>query len=138
MIKMTDEMRDCIDHALANGMPCILATVSKDGQPNTSYRGSTMVCDDEHLAYWDRSKRQSIQDLEENPKVCVMFRHPAKRISWRFYGEATIHQEGTQREQVMARVVQPELDRDPERQGAAITVQVNKILLASGEVIQER
>jgi predicted pyridoxine 5'-phosphate oxidase superfamily flavin-nucleotide-binding protein len=138
MINMTDEMREFIDDALANRMPCILATVSKDGQPNTSYRGSVMVFDDEHLAYWDRSKRQSIHDLQENPKVCVMFRHPEKRIIWRFYGEATIHQEGALREQVMARVVQPELDRDPERQGAAIIVQVNKILLASGEVVQER
>jgi general stress protein 26 len=138
MIKMTDEMRQFIDNGLANGMPCILATVSKDGQPNTSYRGSVMVFDDEHLAYWDRGKRQSVQDIEESPKVCIMFRHPEKRIIWRFYGAATTHREGALREQVMARVVQPELDRDPERQGAAIMIQVSKILTATGEVLQER
>ena len=138
MIKMTDEMRQFIDNALANGMPCILATVSKDGQPNTSYRGSTMVFDDENLAYWDRGKRQSVQDIEESSKVCVMFRHPEKRIVWRFYGAATTHREGALREQVMARVVQPELDRDPQRQGAAIMIQVNKILAVGGEVLQER
>lgn len=138
MIKMTDEMREFIDNCLANGMPCILATVSKDGQPNTSYRGSMMVFDDERLAYWDRGKRQSVQDIEENPKICVMFRHPEKRIIWRFYGEATTHREGALREQVMARVVQPELDRDPERQGAAVVIQVSKILSVTGEVLQER
>jgi hypothetical protein len=50
MIKMTDEMRELIDNALANRMPCILATASKSGQPNTSYRGSMMVFDDAALA----------------------------------------------------------------------------------------
>jgi predicted pyridoxine 5'-phosphate oxidase superfamily flavin-nucleotide-binding protein len=138
MIHMTDEMRDLIDHALANRTPCILATASKSGQPNMSYRGSMMVFDDESLAYWDRSKRLSLQQLEENPKVCVMFRHPEKRIAWRFMGEATLHRDGPVRDQVMARVVQPELDRDPERQGVAIVVRVTTILAATGEVLQQR
>jgi hypothetical protein len=96
------------------------------------------VFDDESLAYWDRSKRLSLQQLEENPQVCVMFRHPDKRIVWRFYGEARIHRDGPVRQQVMARVVQPELDRDPERQGVAIVIQVNTVLAATGEVLQQR
>jgi hypothetical protein len=138
MIKMTDEMRELIDNALANRMPCILATASQSGQPNTSYRGSMMVFDDTTLAYWDRGKRQSLQDMLENPKVCVMFRHPEKRIVWRFFGEAAVHRSGSVREQVLARVVPPELERDPERQGVAVVIHVNKILSASGEVLQER
>jgi general stress protein 26 len=138
MIKLTDEMRELIDNALANRTPCILATASKSGQPTMSYRGSMMVFDDESLAYWDRSKRLSLQQLEENPQVCVMFRHPDKRIVWRFYGEAHLHRDGAVRQQVMARVVQPELDRDPERQGVAIVIRVNTILAATGEVLQQR
>lgn len=138
MIKMTDEMRDLIDNALANQMPCILATASTSGQPNTSYRGSMMVFDDEALAYWDRGKRQSVQDIEENPKVCVMFRHPGKRIVWRFFGDAAVHRDGSVRVQVLARVVQPELDRDPQRQGVAVVIRVHKILAVTGEVLQER
>jgi hypothetical protein len=138
MIKLTDEMRELIDNALANRMPCILATASKSGQPTMSYRGSMMVFDDESLAYWDRSKRLSLQQLEENPQVCVMFRHPEKRIVWRFFGEAALHHNGPVRQQVMARVVQPELDRDPERQGIAVVIRVNTILAASGEVLQQR
>jgi hypothetical protein len=38
----------------------------------------------------------------------------------------------------MARVVQPELDRDPERQGIAVVIRVNKILAGNGDVIQQR
>jgi len=103
-----------------------------------SFRGSVMVFDDESLAYWDRVKRQSLQHIAENPQVCVLLRHPPKRIIWQFLGEATIHDSGPVREQVMARVVQPELDRDPERQGVAIVIHVNKILLGNGDVLQQR
>jgi hypothetical protein len=39
---------------------------------------------------------------------------------------------------VMARTVKPELDRDPERQGVAVVIRVNKILLNSGEALQQR
>jgi hypothetical protein len=38
----------------------------------------------------------------------------------------------------MARVVQPELDRDPERTGAAVLVRVDRILLGNGDVLQQR
>ena len=138
MIKMTDEMRDLIDNAIANGTPCILATATKTGEPHMSYRGSVLVFDDTSLAYWDRGKRQLLQQIAENPHVCVLFRHPQKRIVWQFLGEATIHSSGAVREQVMARVVQPELDRDPERQGVAIVIRVNKILLGNGAVLQQR
>jgi predicted pyridoxine 5'-phosphate oxidase superfamily flavin-nucleotide-binding protein len=138
MIKLTDEMHEYINSALANRMPCILATASKDGQPNMSYRGSMLVFDDESLAYWDRGKHLSVQHIQENPRVCVLFRHPERRIVWRFFGEATVHRDGPVREQVLARVVQPELDRDPERQGWAVVIRVNTILSVSGEVLQQR
>ena len=138
MIKMTDEMRDLIDNAIANGTPCILATASKAGEPHMSFRGSVMVFDDTSLALWDRVKRQSLQHITENPQVCVLFRHPQKRIIWQFVGEATVYHDGPVRDQVMARVVQPELDRDPERQGVAVMIRVSKILAGNGDVIQQR
>jgi general stress protein 26 len=138
MIKMTEEMRDLIDNAIANGTPCILATATRVGEPHMSYRGSMMVFDDASLAFWDRVKRQSLQHITENPQVCVLFRHPQKRIIWQFVGEATVYSHGPVRDQVMARTVQPELDRDPERQGVAIVVRVNKILAGNGDVIQQR
>jgi general stress protein 26 len=138
MINMTEEMRDLIDNAIANGTPCILATATKTGAPHMSFRGSMMVLDDASLACWDRAKRQSLHNITENPQVCVLFRHPHKRIVWQFLGEAAIHHSGPVREQVMARVVQPELDRDPERQGTAVVIRVNKILAGNGDVIQQR
>ena len=38
----------------------------------------------------------------------------------------------------MVRTVQPELDRDPDRQGVAVVIHVNTILAGNGDVIQQR
>lgn len=138
MIRLTEEMKQSLNNALANGTPCILATASKDGQPSIGFRGSMMAWDDEHLAYWERGKRSGIQHIEENPKVVVLYRDPAKRLGWKFFGAAAVHQEGELREQVMARVVKPELDRDPERQGFAVIIRVDQITNLLENTLQER
>jgi predicted pyridoxine 5'-phosphate oxidase superfamily flavin-nucleotide-binding protein len=133
MIQLTQQMRELIDTALARGCPCVVATASKDGLPNVGYKGSVMVFDDESLAYWERTYQGTQHNLDENPHVMVLFRDPATRAAWRFVGRATTHKEGPLREQVMARVVQPELDRDPERKGYAVLVTVDKVLPLSGQ-----
>jgi hypothetical protein len=138
MIALTDQMRDLVDNALANGCPCILATASATGEPDVGFKGSTMIFDGESLAYWERTRRQHLKNLSENPRVVVLFRDPKTRINWRFHGVATVHQEGPLREQVMARTVKDELDKDPERKGAAVVIRVDKVTNLAGEVLQTR
>jgi predicted pyridoxine 5'-phosphate oxidase superfamily flavin-nucleotide-binding protein len=133
MINLTQQMRELIDPALERGNPCLVATVSKDGIPNVGYKGSMMVFDDESLAYWERTRQGTLQNVEENPNVMILFRDPATRAAWRFLGKATIHKEGPLREQVMARTVKAELDRDPERKGYAVIVKVDKVLPVTGQ-----
>jgi predicted pyridoxine 5'-phosphate oxidase superfamily flavin-nucleotide-binding protein len=133
MIKLTDQMRNEIDPALANGCPCIVATVSSDGVPNAGYKGSVMVFDDTSLAYWERTYQGTLSNVEANPHVMVVFRNPATRAAWRFVGQATIHKDGPLRDQVMARTVPAELDRDPERKGFAVVIAVDKVLPLSGQ-----
>ena len=81
MIKLTKQMSDLIDNNLANKTPCILATALATGDPGVSFRGSMMVFGDEHLDFWDRSKRANLEHLGENPKVAMMFCNPAERVS---------------------------------------------------------
>ena len=138
MIEITDEMRSLIDNALANGTPCILATASPTGEPSVSYRGSMMVYDDESLAYWERTYRAGLEHVEANPKVVVMYRDPTTRKAWKFHGDATVYREGVIREGVMARVVQPELDRDPEFKGFTVIIRLDRIMTMAGEVVQQR
>lgn len=138
MISIVDQMRELVDNALANGSPCILATVSGDGEPDIGYKGSMMVFDNESLAYWERTKRQHMKNVKENPKVIVLFRDPKTRAAWRFHGVATLHEDGAIRDQVMARTVKDELDKDPERKGAAVVIRVEKITNMGGQVLQSR
>jgi predicted pyridoxine 5'-phosphate oxidase superfamily flavin-nucleotide-binding protein len=133
MIKLTQQMRDLIDPALAKGTPCLVATASKDGLPSIGYKGSVMVFDDESLAYWERTLQGTLQNVEDNPNVMILFRDPGTRAAWRFVGQATIHKGGPLRDQVMARTVQAELDRDPERKGYAVIVKVDKVLPVTGQ-----
>ena len=66
-----------------------------------------------------------------------MYRNTELRKSWRFYGEVTIYDSGEIRDQVLEKTVQPELDRDPDRLGAAVVIKVTKITTLGGETVQE-
>ena len=138
MIALTDQMREMIDNALANGSPCILATAAADGEPDIGYKGSMMVFDNESLAYWERTRRQHLKNVLENSKVVVLFRDPKTRVNFRFHGVAAVHQDGTIREQVMSRTVKDEIDKDPERKGAAVVIRVSKVTNLAGQVLQSR
>ena len=135
MINIEDEMRALINNGLADGFPCMVGTASSDGQPQISMKGSVLVYDQESLAYWERSKRSALENVGENPKVVIFYRNTEKRLNWRFYGTATIHEADAVREDVMSRTVQAELDRDPDRLGVAV-VRLNKIAELSGNVLQ--
>lgn len=138
MIALTDQMSEMIDNALANGCPCVLATASTDGEPDIGYKGSMMVFDKESLAYWERTKRQHMKNVTENPKVVVLFRDPKTRLNFRFHGVATVHDNGPVRDAVMARTVKDELDKDPERKGAAVVIRVDKVSNLAGQILQSR
>ena len=138
MIAISDQMRELVDNALANGSPCILATVSGDGEPDIGFKGSMLVFDNESLAYWERTKRVHMKNVKENPKVIVLFRDAKTKAAWRFHGTATLHETGPIRDQVMARTVKDELDKDPERKGAAVVISLDKITNMGGQVLQSR
>ena len=138
MIDMNGEMKELLERALADGISCTVGTADKDGQPQLSLKGSVMVYDSETLAYWERSKRSALDNVKENPKVVILYNNPGERIRWRFYGTAVVHESDAIRDEVMARTVQGELDRDPERLGVAVLVKVDKINELSGNVLQER
>ena len=138
MISIVDPMKELVDNALANGCPCILATVSADGEPDIGYKGSMMVFNGDSLAYWERTKRVHLKNVKENPKVIVLFRDTKSKAAWRFHGTATLHEDGQVRDQVMARCVKEELDKDPERKGAAVVIRLDKITNMGGQVLQSR
>ncbi|MGE0545133.1 MAG: pyridoxamine 5'-phosphate oxidase family protein [Dehalococcoidia bacterium] len=131
------EMAEPVNNALAEGNVCLVGTASSSGEPDIAFKGSVMVFDQDHLAYWERSKGQSLQNLQDNPQACVLYRSRERGVAWRFYGAAEIHADGALRQQIMDRTVQAELDRDPERGGVAVLIRVDRIV-AGRNVIQSR
>jgi predicted pyridoxine 5'-phosphate oxidase superfamily flavin-nucleotide-binding protein len=138
MINITDEMRQLIDNAYTDGVPCILGSASKDGRPQISMKGSVLVFDRQTLAYWERARRSALENVGENPQVVIFYRNPGKRINWRFHGTANIYEQGAIWDNVMNRTIPAELDRDPERKGVAVLVKLDRITELSGNVLQQR
>lgn len=138
MIDMSGEMKELVDRNHADGWSCTVGTSDKDGQPQLSLKGSVMVFDSGTLAYWERAKRSALENVAENPKVVILYNNMDDKIRWRFYGTAEVHESGPIRDEVMARTVHAELDRDPDRLGVAVLVKVNRIAELTGTVLQER
>ena len=137
-IEITDEISEQVNAALENGVPCIVATASKSGEPDVAIRGSVYVFDKDHLAFWERSLGESLANLRENPGVVVMFRNPATRATWRFYGKAKLHEHGDpKRDEIMSRVIERELNADPERKGFGVMIEIDRIR-QGGNVVQSR
>ena len=138
MIEITEQMKELVNRNHADGSNCTIGTVDKNGQPQLSLKGSVMVYDSETLAYWERAKRTALENVVENPKITVLYYNMTDRIRWRFYGMAEVHESGSVREDVMSRIVDAELERDPERLGVAVLIKVNRISELSGTLLQER
>ena len=131
------EMAEAVNSALAEGNVCLLGSASRAGMPDIAFKGSVMVFDTEHLAFWERSKGQTLSNLEENPHACVLYRSRERGVAWKFFGVAELHPAGDMRDQVMSRTVEVELSRDPERTGVAVLIRVDRIVQGRN-VLQSR
>ena len=111
-----------------------VASVLPNGYAQITMRGSLMVFDDEHIAWWERGKGTTTGNLKDGDKVTVFYRNPKLREDGtlpaggvaRFYGTVKLHKAGDTREQIWAKVVQPEKDRDPEQKGWGVLMAVER------------
>ena len=105
----------------------VVAT-SNDGQPDVALKGSLMVWDAEHLAWWERGRAETEAAVRANPLVAVLVRNLARdRRALRFFGEARVVTDAELREQIWERVVQVEKDTDPEKNGVAVLVRIDRV-----------
>jgi uncharacterized protein len=114
--------------------PCLVATVLPNGYAQVTPRGSTMVFDDEHIALWERGKGSTTANLKDGTKMTVFLRKPQLREAGilpkggiaRFYGTAKIVKSGPAYEEIWTRLVQPEKDRDPDKKGFGVLIQIER------------
>jgi hypothetical protein len=67
-----ETLKKLINNAWDDGYPCLVATVGPLG-PNLAPKGSLVVYDDEHLAWWERSKKGVLENLGHDKRVCIMY-----------------------------------------------------------------
>jgi uncharacterized protein len=87
---LTEDMK----HMVAELRLCFVATVSPDGKPNLSPKGSLRVLDDDHLAFADIMSPGTMRNLKSNPHVELNMVHPFLRRGYRFKGRCEICTEG--------------------------------------------
>lgn len=113
---------------------CLIATVLPSGYAQVTPRGSTQVFDEGHFSLWERGRGSTTGNLSDGTKVTVYFRKPQLRADGilpkggiaQFYGSARLFKSGPIYEQVWTRLIQPEKDRDPDKKGFAVLIEVER------------
>lgn len=144
MIELTPLMSKLLASALADGVPCLVGTASRDGYPQISPKGSVAVFDPRTLSYWERSHRSSQARLSDNPRVVVYYRNPARAAeipyraaAIRFHGTARIVEKGPEWLRAWELTNAEEQSKDPAKNGVAVLIDVDLVEELSGAVIME-
>lgn len=71
-----------------------VATVSEDGTPNLSPKGTIFVWDDNHLVFANIRSPQTVKNIASNPSVEINVVDPISRRGYRFRGTAQVTDRG--------------------------------------------
>jgi len=143
MAKIPKKLHGPINSAFPKNV-CLVGTARKNGWAQITPKGSTLIYDDETIAYWDRKHGSTYETVQSGTKVMVYFRSPELRQEKilpkggiaRFYGTAIIYKDGPVREEVWKRMVQPERDHDPEQKGQAVLIKIERAEDLSGAPLE--
>ena len=137
----SDTVKSLIRSAWDDGYPCLLATSGPQG-PNITPKGSMIVFDDQHLAYWERSKRGVLENFGADRRVCVMYANfKAQRDGvldsgfLRFFGTAALHESGPVREAIFANLLPRERTHAGAEAGIGVLIRIEKAIDVRGKPI---
>jgi hypothetical protein len=128
----SEKIKTALHNAWADDCVCLVGTVGKDG-PNISPKGSLIVYDDEHLAYWERSKRKALENLGHDPRVVVVYSNmkaaregKIQSACLRFYGTATVHASGKIKDAIFAKLLRREQKHDGADAGVGVLIKIER------------
>ena len=87
MMELTADMK----RVVAEQQLGFIATVTPDGRPNLSPKGTTVVIDDSHLLFADVASPNTVRNLSGNPHIEINVVDPILRKGYRFKGKAAVH-----------------------------------------------
>ena len=127
---ISEKIKTLIRSAWDDGAPCLVATQGPNG-PNISPKGSMVVFDDDHLAYWERSKKQALENLSHDKRICVIYANfKAQRDGvlesgfLRFYGTAELYESGPVREAIFQKLSKREQEHDGADKGIGVLIKI--------------
>ena len=97
MITISEEIKNFVNSQKLG----YVATVSKDGTPNLSPKGTIVVMNESTLAFADIRSPQTIQNLQDKPSVEINVVDPFQRLGYRFKGEGKIISEGSEFDKIL-------------------------------------
>ena len=97
MITISEEIKNFVNSQKLG----YVATVSKDGTPNLSPKGTIIVMNESTLAFADIRSPPTIQNLQDNPSVEINVVDPFQRLGYRFKGEGKIINEGSEFDKIL-------------------------------------
>lgn len=87
------------------------------------------MADKDHLAYLERTHRDHLRNLRENPHVAVMFYDRDAEIPMaRFFGEAELLESGPERDALRSQVIHDELNKDPDNKAVIVKIRVDRVV----------
>ncbi len=127
MIKLDGDIKQAIDGAFAARNIVVIGYVGDDGAPNLSFRGSTQVFSADQLAVWVRKRDGGLAAaIRSRPRVTLLYRSAEPRRVLTFKGRARVEESAN--DTVYANSPQAERDRDPEKKGVALVIDLDEVI----------
>ena len=137
----SDTIKTLIRNAWDDGYPCLVATSGPNG-PNLTPKGSMIVYDDAHLAWWERSKRAVLENLGAEKRVCIMYANfKAQRDGMlesgflRFFGTVELHESGTVHDRIFSMLLPREQTHAGADTGIGVLVRIEKAIDIRGKPV---
>jgi hypothetical protein len=138
---LSQTIKDLLANAWTDGHVCLVGTVGAHG-PNISPKGSLVVYDDQHLAYWERSKKTALDNLQHDPRVTVVYSNmQAQRDGvlesgiLRFWGTAELHESGPVHGAIFAKLPKREQEHVGADTGIGVLIRIDRAADVRGKPI---
>ena len=133
MAKIDDDMRQIISGC---GLSYV-ATVTPDGRPNLSPKGSLAVWDDDHLYFADIASPQTMENLRSDPRTEINCVDIVRRRGYRFRGTGEVLAAGPVFEKAAAELEASHGPQYPCEHAVLITVESVRKVLSPAYVFNE-
>ena len=97
MTEFNDEIKNLVNFQKLG----YVATVSSDGTPNLSPKGTIAILDDSRLVFANIRSPKTIENLTKNPSIEINVIDPFSRLGYRFKGLAQILSNGKDFENIL-------------------------------------